>query len=72
MTTSTETEVKTNQDAPDHWPPKAHIVHKKNLPLKKGTIALCGAKMMGIDLNGQDLKQVCKKCLEIAKQEGLR
>jgi hypothetical protein len=51
------------------WPPKAHIVRKKDLPAKEGTIALCGAKLMGMDLKGDVQKATCDKCLKIMRKE---
>ncbi len=51
------------------WPPKAHIVRLEDLPVKEGTIALCGAKLMGMDLKGNVLKAACGKCLEIMRRE---
>ena len=65
--TQLDEEVKT--DTISQWPPKAHIVRRKDLPAKEGTIALCGAKLMGMDLNGDVTKSSCEKCLEIMKRE---
>ena len=50
----------------DCWPPEAHLVERWQQPVKEGTIAICGAKLMGIDLQHVDCK-VCEKCLEIAR-----
>ncbi len=60
------TEPATLPDAPalDQWPPVAHIIHKKDMPAKEGTIALCGAKLMGLDLGRlNDAGNVCPKCV---------
>jgi len=54
--------------APDAWPPLAHLVWPQDRPVKKGTIALCGAKLMGIDLSGATEAQVCEKCCAIFKR----
>jgi hypothetical protein len=61
----TETEVQPVVDMPPSWPPVAHIVHKKDYPIKEGSIALCGAKLMGIDLRGMSVNQLCKECAAI-------
>jgi len=53
-------------DALDCWPPVAHLVERWQQPVKPGTIAICGAKLMGIDLERVECK-VCGKCLEIAR-----
>ncbi len=63
MTGSTETKPKTTDSPPANWPPKAHIVDKRT----DRKVALCGAKMMGIDLEGMAVDSVCKECLEIAR-----
>lgn len=68
MSTETVTEPITS-DPLDCWPPKAHIVRKEDLPAKEGTIALCGAKLMGIDLQGNTLKAQCEKCRAIMIRE---
>ena len=47
------------------WPPKAHIVRRKDVP----AIALCGAKLMGMDLDGDVQKATCEKCLKIMRDE---
>jgi hypothetical protein len=49
------------------WPPLAHLVRKDQLPAKEGDIALCGAKLMGINLDTAN--KVCEKCVRIARQE---
>lgn len=66
MTTETLTEP-TASEAPPSWPPLAHLVHPDNLPVRKGTIALCGARLMGVHL--EDAAKVCKKCKEISREE---
>jgi len=69
MSTSTELDTKpmTSDGAPPQWPPLAHIERKSDGPLVEGKLALCGAKLMGIELN--DATKVCTKCVRIAKQE---
>lgn len=52
----------------DVWPPVVHIYDKRTGPLKEGALALCGAKLMGIEIR-QDC-EVCKKCKEIFEREG--
>lgn len=47
----------------------AKIIKDKDLPAKEGTIALCGAKLMGMDLKGDVQKANCDKCLKIMRQE---
>ena len=65
---TTETQEKIDVDAPAVWPPVAHLVHARNHPPKEGDLALCGAKLMGIDLENMGVKKVCKKCEEIARR----
>lgn len=62
-----DTEIKTDVDteAPDVWPPLAHIFEGARR-VRKGDIALCGAKLMGIDLEGATQGKVCAKCAELA------
>lgn len=64
MTTETKTEIEPTTG--DVWPPLAHITIK-NRPVKPGDRALCGAKLMGIDLEGMHCNQICRKCEEIAR-----
>lgn len=45
------------------WPPVSHIIRKEDEPAREGTIALCGTKLMGIDLSGDVRKATCKECL---------
>lgn len=67
FTTTMQTKTKPAlDDALACWPPKAHIIHKRDQPAKKGTIALCGAKLMGIDL--PDDTPPCDKCLKVFRQ----
>lgn len=68
MTQETLTEPAT-ADPLTCWPPKSHIVRKEDLPAKEGTVALCGAKLMGMDLQGNTLKAQCDKCQEIMRRE---
>lgn len=78
MTTETitepETKPKLDDGAPlDQWPPVAHLIYAKDRPAREGTIAMCGAKLMGLDLGllGRDGARfkVCAKCEEIARKE---
>jgi len=61
-------------DVLNQWPPKSHIIHKRDQPAREGTIALCGAKLMGIDLG--NLKDatgiICDDCVaEFKRLSGL-
>lgn len=69
MSSATETKPKLTDDVCTQWPPKAHLVRKEDLPAKEGTIALCGAKLMGLDLEGHPFKANCKKCIEVMQRE---
>ena len=66
----TETELDTEpvlSDAPPCWPPLAHLIRLEDEPVKEGTIALCGKRLMGIDLGRlQDCPRVCAECVEVA------
>jgi hypothetical protein len=66
---STETEPNL-AEAPPAWPPVQHIVHKDDLPVKEGDIALCGEKLMGLYLGmlPEGRGPVCGKCLEAARK----
>ena len=70
--TITEPEVKPSEPL-DQWPPVAHLIREKDRPAKEGTIAMCGAKLMGLDLGllGRDGARfkICSKCEEIARKE---
>lgn len=48
--------------------PFAHIINKVLFPppVKPGDIALCGAVLQGIDLDGKVVRKVCPRCQEIA------
>lgn len=73
MSTVTEPEV-LPADAPPSWPPVQHIIANEDKPAKEGTIALCGAKLMGIDLGRlRDAQgEVCPKCVaEFKRRAGL-
>ena len=63
--TDTTTKPDLSKDAPTQWPPKAHVIRREDHPPKEGTIALCGAKLMGIDLDNVSVNKICEKCLEI-------
>lgn len=74
MTKQTITEVEVEpmtDEAPPSWPPLAHIIRKKDRPIKEGTIAICGAKLMGIDLGrlNEVSGKVCEKCEAILLKE---
>jgi hypothetical protein len=58
-------------EAPPCWPPVQHIIHKRDEPAREGTIALCGAKLMGIDLGPlrNATGEVCAKCVEAFTRE---
>lgn len=64
------TEPATLPDAPtlDQWPPVAHVIRREDHPPKEGTRALCGKKLMGVDLDGMRNVTVCKRCAEIARR----
>lgn len=47
------------------WPPLAHILPHSR-PVTPGEKALCGARMMGIDLGFGNVPNVCKRCIELA------
>jgi len=66
--TATETKP-VDIDAPPCWPPVAHIFRKKDGPVREGMLALCGERMMGIDIDLASAQNICQKCLEIAKRE---
>jgi len=54
-------------DADACWPPVAHIAKKKQGTVKEGDIALCGERLMGINLD--EAHVICKRCLEIFQRE---
>jgi len=58
-------------EVPPSWPPLAHIIRNENKPAKAGTIAICGTKLMGIDLGRlNDVSgKVCDKCVEVLRKE---
>lgn len=68
--TCTETAPKLADDVGTHWPPVQHLIHKKDRPVKEGTIALCGTKLMGLDLGPmiEAKGPVCVKCLKFFKE----
>ena len=72
MSTETITDPEVVLDgAPPCWPPVAHLIRKEDEPAREGTVAFCGAKLMGIDLgrlrthNGK----VCEQCVAAARRE---
>jgi hypothetical protein len=58
-------------EVPSSWPPIAHIIRNEDKPAKEGTIAICGAKLMGIDLGSLNKasSKVCDKCVEALRKE---
>lgn len=62
----TQTKPKTSNGSGTVWPPLAHLTRER--PPKEGSLALCGAKLMGLDL--PNATKVCRKCVEIAKRCG--
>jgi hypothetical protein len=67
--TATEQETDPTTDVVRHWPPVAHIIRKDDEPAREGTAALCGEKLMGIDLRDDVRKASCEKCREIMAAE---
>jgi hypothetical protein len=75
--TSTATEPITQPltgDAPPCWPPLQHIVRNEDKPVREGTLALCGEKLMGLDLGSlrTGTGEVCAKCVEAFKRAAER
>lgn len=66
MTTETLTDPAT--EAPPVWPPVSHIKRGRD-KVKPGDLALCGAKLMGIDLTGMHVDKKCEKCEAIYRRE---
>ena len=62
--TQLDTKPTTSNGTGNVWPPLAHLCREK--PAKKGSLALCGAKLEGINLT--DASKVCTKCIAIAKR----
>ena len=58
-------------EVPPSWPPVAHIIRNEDRPAKEGTIAICGTKLMGIDLGNLNnvSGKVCEKCVEVLRGE---
>jgi len=69
MTTETKTKTQAGSGTGNCWPPKAHIERKSDGPLVDGKLALCGAKLMGISLQGTRTPKVCAKCVAIRDRE---
>lgn len=62
MSAQTVTET-ASVEAPPCWPPLAHMTRKSDGPVREGILALCGAKLMGIDLGDpRGGRSVCFKC----------
>lgn len=75
MTTTTEPVVEPlTGNAPPCWPPVQHIVRNEDKPVREGTLALCGEKLMGLDLGALRTAsgEVCAKCLEAFRREAER
>jgi len=55
-------------EVPSYWPPLAHIIRNEDKPAK---IAICGTKLMGIDLGRLNnvSGKVCDKCVEALRKE---
>lgn len=63
---STEVITEVEEQTLDCWPPVIHIVDKpKNEPVVAGDIAICGAKLMGIEFEPGTVTITCEKCKEI-------
>ena len=60
-----QTETEEQVDVDTCWPPLAHLYDGRQ-GLKEGTLALCGAKLMGIPL--PNTSKTCKECEEIYAQ----
>lgn len=58
-------------DAPPCWPPVQHIVRNEDKPVREGTLALCGEKLMGLDLGSLRTAsgEVCAKCVEALERD---
>ena len=71
MTKTTITVEPMLDEAPPSWPPLAHLIRNEDRPVKEGTIALCGAKLMGIDLGNLNNTsgKTCKKCEAVFLKE---
>jgi hypothetical protein len=67
MSTTLEPDTKLDDGTMNQWPPLAHIARKRPGTVREGDIALCGAKLMGLNLN--DAHKVCEECIKIARQE---
>lgn len=61
-------------DAPPCWPPVQHIVRNEDRPVREGTLALCGEKLMGLDLGPlpKASGEVCAKCVQAFEREAER
>jgi hypothetical protein len=69
---TTETETKPVLGSPpDQWPPLAHLIRKEDEPAGEGTVALCGTRLMGIDLGRlrNASGPICGKCLKVLRRE---
>lgn len=62
----TLTKPKLDDGTMNQWPPLAHIT--KDLPVRKGSVALCGTKLMGVGV--PDANKMCMKCIKIARRGG--
>ena len=68
-TMTTQTKTKLSNGTGTHWPPLAHLADKLKGTVTEGDYALCGAKLMGINL--PDAAKVCQKCIKIAQERSL-
>lgn len=69
MSTETKTEEQTARKGTlDQWPPKAHFVRREDLPVREGSYALCGKKLMGLELDGSVKKATCARCTQIMER----
>jgi len=67
MKTEEQAEPTTKPETLDSWPPLTHLIRGDVRP---GKIALCGARMMGLDMAGTPYRDVCPKCKEIRARTG--
>lgn len=51
-----------------------HIVRNEDKPVREGTLALCGEKLMGLDLGSLRTAtgEVCAKCVDVFGHESER
>ncbi len=70
MSAETKTDPETKlSDGSGNGFPFAHIRSKAEYagrPVRPGDIALCGAVLQGIDLDGKVVRKVCPRCTQLA------